>query len=165
MITNSEYIIRWVEKSKDETDYFDKFVYGFFALNALYSEYYDGDERRAIKELFRETFRTSANEFAKIMDIPEFDYFCKRKPIANCRYNPDNPRSGRPSTEGDRRDLLEKDAKISNRAMLMILYQIRCNLFHGNKAYTNDSDQEVMENASELLYRYNCIFIKKLIIE
>ena len=48
VISNREYILKWIEKSKTEEDYFDKFVYGFFALNAMYSVYYDESERQAI---------------------------------------------------------------------------------------------------------------------
>lgn len=33
----------------------------------------------------------------------------------------------------------------------MILYQVRCNLFHGNKAYERDSDQEVIANAAKAM--------------
>lgn len=44
----------------------------------------------------------------------------------------------------------------------MILYQVRCNLFHGNKSFPSESDQETMRNASALLLRYNEIFVKNM---
>lgn len=33
----------------------------------------------------------------------------------------------------------------------MILYQVRCNLFHGNKIYDRDSDKQVISNAAAAL--------------
>lgn len=161
MIVNGDYILKWVEKSEHEEDDFDKFVYGFFALNALYSEYYDGDERGAIRTLFYQCFDSHEQDFKKIMDLPEYDYFARRAPILNMKYDPARG-IGRSDTREDTRCLSERNARKSNRAMLMILYQIRCNLFHGNKAYGNPNDDEVMKNAAEILLHYNRIFCKDL---
>ena len=162
LISNKEYILKWIEKSKNEEDNFDKFVYGFFALNAMYSVYYDGKERDAIKQLFFTSFDAHYDEYRKILYTPEFDYFCNRPAIKNCKFNPlrDDPRSR--DTAADKARLLDKSPKNSNRAMLMILYQIRCNLFHGNKSFGDMNDQEIMKNAAELLLRYNLIFAKDL---
>lgn len=161
-ISNRDYILKWIEKSKNEEDNFDKFVYGFFALNAMYSVYYERDERRAIKALFASSIDDHFDEFRKILYTPEFDYFCNRPAIKNCKFNPlrDDPRTRDTSEDTDR--LRDKHPKMSNRAMLMILYQIRCNLFHGNKSFGDSNDQEIMKNAAELLLKYNLIFAKQL---
>lgn len=162
MLAHTEYIIRWIEKSRDEEDYFDKFVYGFFALNAMYSEFYNSSmetrERDCIEKLFRVCITNHRGELDAIFDMPEYVYFCERRPIRNMRYNPNNPRKERKDTQKEVYKLKEKDTFNSNLAMLFILYQIRCNLFHGNKAYSNEFDQEVMKNASMLLLKYNEIF-------
>lgn len=162
MLAHTDYIIRWIEKSRDEEDCFDKFVYGFFALNAMYSEFYDNSikssEKMCIDKLLRVCLQGHRDEFDDIFNMPEYEYFCERRPIRNMRYNPSNPGRERPDTKRDVQYLKEKDTYKSNNSMLMILYQIRCNLFHGNKAYTNEFDQEVMKNASELLLKYNEIF-------
>ncbi len=162
MITNTAYILKWIEKSRTEEDNFDKFVYGFFALNAMYSEYYTTGERGAIKALFRDNYERSRSEFESILSMPEYEYFCNRAPIKNMKYNPDDP-DGVPDTLHDTNNLQKRDPKNSNRSMLMILYQIRCNLFHGNKSFSLEGDQEIMKNAAELLLRYNDIFSKNLI--
>lgn len=161
-ISNKEYILKWIEKSKYEEDNFDKFVYGFFALNAMYSIYYERDERRAIKALFASSLDNHFDEFRKILYTREFDYFCNRPAIKNCKFNPlrDDPRTR--DTSEYTGYLREKHPKHSNRAMLMILYQIRCNLFHGNKSFGDMNDQEIMKNAAELLLRYNLILAKDL---
>lgn len=161
-ITNRDYILKWIDKSKHEEDNFDKFVYGFFALNAMYSVYYEGDERRAIKDLFYDSVDMHYSEYRAIMDAPEFEYFCNRPAIKNCKYDPNRDDPGRRDTSRDTAKLLDRSTRSSNRAMLMILYQIRCNLFHGNKSFGNFDDQEIMKNAAELLLRYNLIFAKDL---
>ncbi|MCR5727461.1 MAG: hypothetical protein K6G24_08345 [Lachnospiraceae bacterium] len=162
MLAHTDYIIRWIEKSRDEEDYFDKFVYGFFALNAMYSEFYDNSvktgERGCIEKLFRVCLKDHRPEFNEIFDMQEYKYFCERRPIKNMRYNPNNPGKERADTRKEVYKLKEREIFDSNLAMLLILYQIRCNLFHGNKAYSNEFDQEVMKNASELLLKYNEIF-------
>lgn len=162
LISNSNYILKWIEKSKYEDDQFDKFVYGFFALNAMYSVYYDTSERQAIKDLFRRAVGSYFEEFRDILYTPEFEYFCNRPAIKNCKYDPYKENSGPRDTQPDKVKLLERSTKISNTAMLMILYQIRCNLFHGNKSFGNSDDQEIMKNAAELLLRYNLIFAKMI---
>lgn len=161
-ISNKEYILKWIEKSKNEEDNFDKFVYGFFALNAMYSAYYDKDERSAIKDLFSSSLDTHREEYRKILYTPEYEYFCNRPAIKNCKFNPlrDNPKFR--DTAVDTARLSEKSTGGSNKAMLMILYQIRCNLFHGNKSFGDMNDQEIMKNAAELLLRYNLILAKDL---
>lgn len=162
MLAHTEYIIRWIEKSRDEEDYFDKFVYGFFALNAMYSEFYDAaiktEERKCIEKLLRVCLKGHRDEFDAIFDLPGYKYFCERRPIRNMRINPNNSGGRRFDTRKEVYKLKEKETYDSSYAMLMILYQIRCNLFHGNKAYTNEYDQEIMKNASELLLKYNEIF-------
>lgn len=161
MLINKEYIVKWVDKSRVEQDSFDRFVYGFFAFNAMYSVFYDTDERRAIKDLFDAIFKNSYEEFKEIFESPEYDYFCNRRPIRNMKYDP-RKGFGYPDTSRDTALLAEREVRRSNKAMLMILYQIRCNLFHGNKSFADESDQETMRNASALLLRYNEIFVKNM---
>lgn len=162
IISNTDYILKWIEKSKSETDAFDKFVYGFFALNAMYSVYYDGDERYAIKKLFASSIDAHYEEYREILYTSEYEYFCNRPAIKNCKYDPFKEHPGPRDTSRDKMDLVDRSPKKSNRAMLMILYQVRCNLFHGNKSFSNADDQEIMKNAAELLLRYNLILSKEL---
>lgn len=156
MLVNGEYIKKWIEKSRNEDDYFDKFVYGFFAFNALYSEFYLGtfDERRAIRDFLDAHYDRCKAEFKRIFDLPEYDYFCNRAPIRDMRNDVISWYA-----KEDLERIRERIPRKSTKAMMMILYQIRCNLFHGDKSFTNLNDQEIMKNASELLLQYNTIFI------
>lgn len=52
------YAEKWVELAQRERDPFDRFVYCYFALNAIYNPFYERNERQAIKSLYRKTFNT-----------------------------------------------------------------------------------------------------------
>ena len=156
---NTEYIAKWIEKSRNEKDCFDKFVYGFFAFNALYSEFYlrEKYEKDAIKAFFDAHYDGNQGALKEIFDTPEYEYFCNRAPIRDMRNDTISWRA-----KDDLEKIREKNTRKSTKAMLMILYQIRCNLFHGDKSFTNLNDQEIMKNASELLLRYNTIFLNDI---
>lgn len=86
-MVNIEYIEKWVEKSRNEKDYFDKFVYGFFAFNALYSEFYlrEKYEKDAIKAFFDAHYDGNQGSLKEIFNTPEYEYFCNRAPIRDMR--------------------------------------------------------------------------------
>jgi hypothetical protein len=132
--------------SSDRTDEFDQFVYLWFALNALYGQYLQNDERAAIREMLD----TERHHFLKpglvnVLTGNSARFFARRI-IRDAR--------------GNGRDTREHAITLCNpsrnnmrrlRAFLMILYQVRCNLFHGNKLYYRDSDKEVVRHASVAL--------------
>lgn len=155
------YATNWVKVAIESDDPYDRFVYAFFALNALYNKYYKNSERQAIKSLFYDRFKNK--QFRKkvdsIMDLEAYDYFVKRRPIRNCRYVEGVTEPRYYDTACDTYSLADYDAKTSNISMLMIIYQIRCNLFHGNKQYHNHDDMEIMENSSTLLIEYMKAFL------
>lgn len=157
---------KWVELAEKENDYFDKFVYCYFALNAIYNPHYDHSERQAIRTLFKITYNTRPGfkqEMKEILKTDEFSYFKNRRPIRNCKYNPEVNPYDRYDTAKECSMLLLNDWFNSNQAMIMIIYQIRCNLFHGNKQYYNEDDQEIIKNASVLLLKYMKAFVKNQI--
>ena len=163
MISELEYASKWVERASVVTDPFDRFVYSFFALNALYGPFYVKSERYAIKDLFDELY-TEAPQFKyevkEMLEYPEFQYFIDRKPIQNCRYDASTMDPWLRDTSSDHYKLSEGHWKRSNQSMLMIIYQIRCNLFHGQKQYSRSDDFEIIENASILLLEYMKLFVK-----
>ena len=76
-----------------------------------------------------------------------------------------NPQRDDSRTRGaadDKARLLDRSPRTNNRAMRIFLYQIRCNLFHGNKLFGDSNNYEIAKNVSELLLRYNLIFTKQL---
>lgn len=135
----------WFEKANHEEDEFDRFVYLWFAFNILYSEHFDNNERQAIREYLRENWWAISNPDI-ILKSEDVDYF-KNRIIKNCKiYN-----------RQDTSEFAErlKNGQNSNRyrfeALMMILYQVRCNLFHGNKLFSSESDQEVVKHAANIL--------------
>ncbi len=156
MIDEYQYALKWAHRAEREEDPFDKFVYCFFALNALYSKYYETSERKAIEKLFDSYYKDAKFKKAigDILRMTEFQYFIVRRPIKNCRFRNNSSQERYVDTSIDHAKIKEKSLYRSNKAMLMILYQIRCNLFHGNKAFYNEDDQKIMSNASSLLLQY-----------
>lgn len=154
---------KWVELAEKEIDYFDKFVYCYFALNALYNPHYERSERQAICTLFKRTYNYNygfKEEMRNILNTKEIKYFINRRPIRNCKYNPEINPNVQYDTAKEKALLLSNNWFSSNQAMLMIIYQIRCNLFHGNKQYYDENDQDIMKNASILLLKYMKAFVK-----
>jgi hypothetical protein len=60
----------------------------------------------------------------------------------------------------DRKDTTEDTEILKNKnnnksarlvALILIIYQVRCNLFHGNKLFSSESDQIVVRTAANVL--------------
>lgn len=141
----------WNEKSEGEVDCYDRFVYLWFAFNVLYNNYFDSysdTERYAIKKMIdhhRGLFSEQAVN--AITGDPAVVFFMDRT-IRDCRS------SGKDTSEY--RIILSQQNRppISKvKALCMILYQVRCNLFHGNKIFGRESDDQTVRQASIALYR------------
>lgn len=135
----------WYLKARDEEDQFDRFVYLWFSFNILYSEYMTNDERWAIRKFVQSRVHSIRN-VEQILNHDDSRYFVRRI-IRNCRID-------------DTQDTSELAAKLKNprnlktvrfEALMLILYQVRCNLFHGNKLFSSESDQEVVMHAANVL--------------
>lgn len=138
----------WLNKARDEQDHFDRFVYLWFAFNALYNDFLNDKQSEfgAIRSLIKsERYRLENHSINRILNARSVAFF-KRRVIRDCR--------------GNGRDTYESIVRIQNVNtspkeklinLLRILYHVRCNLFHGNKMYGRDSDNDVMENAANVL--------------
>ena len=135
----------WLNKAIASKDSYDKFVYLWFAFNSLYNDYFVGGERRAIKDMLSsDEYRLSEEKINQILHNASVSFF-KERIIRDGRGN------GKDTSE----DVAVLTGGYSKReklqALVMILYQVRCNLFHGNKEFGRDSDDEVVENAANVL--------------
>lgn len=141
----------WLKKAETEKDDFDKFISLWFAFNALYNQFFHHSEIDAIYNLiFSHDKKIEYTELRDILTLNSSTFF-ENRIIRDCR--------------GNGKDTIEYAAKLKDNSnslryrlfyLLKILYQVRCNLFHGNKMFDSDSDQEIIKNAAssmELIIR------------
>ena len=136
----------WLARAESSQDEFDRFMALWIAMNALYSEHQTESERRAISDfVFSNGYRLSEPQIRSILDHPGARYF-ETRVVRDVR--------------GTGSDTAEDAAVLKNtrrppkprlKALMMILYQVRCNLFHGNKTFGRESDTKVISNASGVL--------------
>lgn len=163
MINVEEVARKWLRKAMHEEDAFDKFVYAWFAFNALYSENMSERNSSSIRNTELDAIiLTVQNQFrmidsrARVAFInSEYVQFFENRVIRNMR----NPNFD--TSENHKR---LKNSNISEKqkfeALFKILYIVRCNLFHGNKLFDRDSDMTVMKNASMVLTEYLSLVIR-----
>lgn len=146
---------RWYRKAVSADDNYDRFVFLWFAFNALYNEFFDSSERRAIGDLvYSNRYHISNAGINDILETPHASFF-KQRIIRDCRGN------GRDTSESAA-VLRSSDSSPRKRldCLLRIVYLVRCNLFHGNKMYGRDSDDEVVTNAAFVLTEIIEAFLK-----
>ncbi|NMC99835.1 MAG: hypothetical protein GYA62_08955 [Bacteroidales bacterium] len=148
----------WYDKAKKEFetngDVFDRFIYLWFSFNILYSQHFENDERNAIKNFVDNDYLKIVSN-ATINDILSSEaamYFYSRI-IKNMRYIKFKVSNEWVTTRKNNEILKNKVYHIHGRLknLLMILYQVRCNLFHGDKMYLRESDTEVVTYAANAL--------------
>ncbi len=132
--------LEWYEYGLEKhDDFFMRFMMHWIAFNWLYSEKQAGDERQKIKEFYRDN--KAKFEKADAFSMPDIDVFMEC-PIFD-------------SASGSRRDReYERIRRYDIEALLMSLYQVRCNLFHGSKCLHNDRDQRLVLASANILERY-----------
>ena len=137
---------KWYRKAISADDDYERFVFLWFAFNALYNEFFSGSERKAIGDLvYTDRYRINNARIKDILETSHAEFFQERI-IRDCRGNGlDTSESAAVLRSSD------YSQKKRLRNLLIILYQVRCNLFHGNKMFGRDSDDEVMINAAFVL--------------
>lgn len=144
----------WLKKAENEHDVFDKFVSLWFVLNALYNEFFSSSERYAIKEFIDHKYNQRVNntKIKQLLSDTNVTFF-KHRIIRDIRGNLNNSGSYREDTKENARILSGSDYPVNRRLkeLLMILYQVRCNLFHGDKMYNRESDMTVISSAANVL--------------
>ncbi|HPQ21676.1 MAG TPA: HEPN domain-containing protein [Saprospiraceae bacterium] len=140
---------KWLERAIGEEDNFDRFVYAWFAFNAIYSQFTDAREIDEIRQAIRaQTHSVSPRTLYNFLNRDSVKFFGDRV-IRNMK-NPERVNLWNHQTLKNSNNSNEKRIM----ALFGILYQIRCNLFHGNKLFDRDSDQEVIKNAQDVLINY-----------
>jgi hypothetical protein len=151
MIENQKKLIkRWLEKSKDEENSFDRFISLWISFNAFYAaEHLLESENQQItnikneyKRLFAELTSDSPESFEAFKD------YIETKPqntgfIQDLRYQVDKEKhKKRYQSIGSLCEYLD------------CVYQVRCNLFHGGKNLEDGQDQKIVSRAYDSLLAF-----------
>jgi hypothetical protein len=139
----------WFAKATEQVDEIDRFVALWFAFNAVYNDFSptsNASERQAIDAfVYAGNNGLEGRVINRILGSPAARFF-ERRIIRDVR-------GGARDTAEDAIILgsRERPPRRRLKALFMILYQVRCNLFHGDKLYGRDSDHEVVRNAANVL--------------
>ena len=129
---------------KANDDFFMRFMMHWMGFNWLYNHIKAGSERAKIKEFYRQ------NEciFDKVdpFTFPEINVFLAGAVTDEI-------------TGAQRRKDFQnlKCGKVEG--LLMTLYQVRCNLFHGAKSLRNDRDIELVKASAKILEEYMRVIV------
>lgn len=137
-LSNADKIISvWIKKGDLEEDSFSKFIYYWVAFNCwFYTKTNKVQDSEALKDIYKRQDLYSGFVQLVAKNKPIFLKLVSICPIKNNRI------SGREKNIND----MEKFEEVVN-----ILYEIRCNLFHGSKLDTEERDKEVVEMATPIL--------------
>ena len=141
----------WIDRANCEEDSYNKFISAYIALNFLYEGFYfnrSGERTKKLKGrekmslyMLRICQELSIDPFGPIGCVSEY----LKSPVIDKRLGYDAKKWG--TQKGD------------NIALFKAIYQVRCNLFHGNKSLGNPRDQKLVQQGADVIIR---ILTKKL---
>ena len=124
----------WLERGRGETSSIDAMSDYWRGFNNLYAATRDrGDERNKIRNYFDQTVSSQHAQEILAVDGQALAYLLSR-PVIDMR---GNGRDTRPSMEAF---AASADPIVKLKELFMIIYQVRCNLEHGDKSPTEDRD-------------------------
>jgi hypothetical protein len=136
----------WLEKSLREEDPYNRFVFLWIAFNALYNRSSCDNDRAAIRSfLSDQALGLRRRQIEYILQHHAVRFFATRV-IRDCRGG-----GGDTATDAVRLQSARLPPHQRLSSLSMILYQVRCNLFHGDKLYERDADRIVVQNAADAL--------------
>lgn len=141
---------QWLTRAEREEDVFFRFASLWFAFNALYSAHHDGikGERRVIKDFVYSSVKRS--QAGRILQGcgEAIDFFANR-PIRDVL-----GRGTDTAEDAARLRQIDNTRPLPRLvALVMVLYRVRCNLFHGNKAYWREADDAILRQAANVMER------------
>ncbi|EOB4260413.1 hypothetical protein ACGLQQ_004439, partial [Vibrio vulnificus] len=138
----------WLDRSLNHEDPMDSFSSCWIGFNNLYNNYPSNSERSSIRNFVdANVTEGDAEEIINLHDT-EIEYFMSQAVI--------NLRNSERDTQIDINAYNESDSFIAKlKSILMIAYQVRCNLVHGGKSPSRERDVE--------LCRYSWPFVAELV--
>lgn len=141
----------WLERGLNHDDPIDCLYNCWMGFNNLYGAYHTGSERNAIKALIDAKVEAAFAQALLDNHKPEIDCFMSR-PVIDMRGN-------RRSSQRDINNYNTSNCPLSKlKSILMVIYQVRCNLVHGEKSPSRVRDVELCKNSwpfvAELVDKY-----------
>lgn len=132
---------------KTGDDFFMRFMMHWIGFNWLYNQIPGRDERQKIKKFYEQ----NRNSFDKVdpFSMPEIDVFLKNAVFDMAK--------GEPRTV-DYQNL----KRYSVEALLLTLYQVRCNLFHGSKSLRVERDKDLVRASADILEKYMKVLVEEI---
>lgn len=133
----------WINKGNNETDEYDKFFAYFVVLNFLYNHDCEGvsSERERLVLFVAKTI--SDNKFENFKITFNNNSELTKQQILDMRTNKNSK--------------LYKLEDVENGnivSIFLMIYQIRCNLFHGGKELYVDRNKKLVKEANEILKQF-----------
>ena len=139
--------LEWYQYGLEKKDdFFMRFMMHWVAFNWLYNSEYEATERGKIRQYF--FHNRSRFEAYDAFSSPAIDVFLTGPVYGNV--DPKN-------AEKDYQGLKKKDY----RCLLMTLYRVRCNLFHGSKSLLNERDQQLVRASAVILEGFLKVLLKE----
>jgi hypothetical protein len=123
----------WLERGKQIADPIDAFSSYWRGFNNLFSSVGQGQERNLIKSYLGTNLTYEQAQEVMDTNVANIDYLLSQ-PVVDMR---GNGRDTSPNIQAFN-DAIDMKIKLSE--LFMIIYQVRCNLEHGQKSPSRDRD-------------------------
>lgn len=134
----------WLRRAIESDDPYDKFISAYFALNFLYGGREEVPERDRMAKCLEEirnlhNIHISPDVYKEYTDKP-IKNECPKRHVRNHKASSIKPH------KDDWR--VEKD---NYESLFNAIYQVRCNLFHGNKSIGSERDTNLVKQGADVI--------------
>jgi hypothetical protein len=137
----------WIKKGENELEDVNKFICYWIAFNCYYVAVTNEFELKSIRKIIQDSDTIEIYNRVYKQRIKDFDKILSLKYIKNEQPN---------STEKIEIKIVDFET------VMWCIYQVRCNLFHGNKGLDSKRDKEVLSITTPILYYLVKEFFEKL---
>ena len=134
----------WLERGIQEDDPIDSFSNYWRGFNNLYFGVGNGPERNKIREFLSQNIAEVDADAILQSHANEISYLLSQ-PVIDMRGN------GRDTAGNIQAFNNENNPLVKLQEVFMVIYQVRCNLEHGQKSPNRDRDIQLCQNASPLV--------------
>ena len=142
----------WYDRANDQKqqEVIYRFICAFFALNALYNQVPEDDERmqmvlyarRKCEETGYEPFNEDISEYRAAAVTSELCNGCPKSELC---------KSNRSNAARRKFKVLKNGGKIGIEELFSAIYRVRCNLFHGSKDANVNRNQKLIEQGTNVI--------------